>query len=137
MIGVILCTHSTFADGLKNAVEMIAGEQHDFESICFMNGDDPEVIADKMETIMNCYEEKNIPTCIIVDMFAATPFNVALRKCIEKGAYVITGANLPLMLNVLLSRETFDGVDLNSFLEECLDGVKESMKVFNPKSMTE
>ena len=102
-----------------------------------MNGDDPEVIADKMDVIMNRYEEKNIPTCIIVDMFAATPFNVALRKCIEKGAYVITGANLPLMLNVLLSRETFDGTDVNSFLEECLDGVKESMKVIDPESVQE
>ena len=25
MIGVIVCTHSTLAQGLKNAVEMIAG----------------------------------------------------------------------------------------------------------------
>ena len=30
MFGVILCTHSTFAEGLKNAIEMIAGKQEDF-----------------------------------------------------------------------------------------------------------
>lgn len=27
MIGVIVCTHSTLAQGLKNAVEMIAGHR--------------------------------------------------------------------------------------------------------------
>ena len=70
-------------------------------------------------------------------MFAATPFNVALRKSIEKSAFVITGANLPLMLNVLLSREAFDGNDLNAFLEECMDSVKESMKVISPQFVEE
>lgn len=132
MIGIVLCTHSNFADGLKNAIEMIAGSQEDFESICFMNGDDLEKLENKIDLIMKRYTEKNIPTCIVVDMFAATPFNVALKKCIENGAYVITGANLPLMLNILLSREAFDGNDVADFLENCLSDVKDSMKVFDP-----
>lgn len=42
MIGVIVCTHSDFAQGLKNAVKMIAGKQDNFDCICFMNGDDAE-----------------------------------------------------------------------------------------------
>ena len=41
------------------------------------------------------------------------------------------------MLNVLLSREAFDGNDLNAFLEECMDSVKESMKVISPQFVEE
>lgn len=137
MFGVILCTHSTFAERLKNAIEMIAGKQEDFETICFMNGEDPDDVSKEMDEIISKFKNKGIPTCIIVDMFAATPFNVALRKSIEKSAFVITGANLPLMLNVLLSREAFDGNDLNAFLEECMDSVKESMKVISPQFVEE
>ena len=92
MFGVILCTHSTFAEGLKNAIEMIAGKQEDFETICFMNGEDPDDVSKEMDEIISKFKNKGIPTCIIVDMFAATPFNVALRKSIEKSAFVITGA---------------------------------------------
>ena len=48
MIGVIVCTHSTLAQGLKNAVEMIAGPQENFDAVCFMNGDDPEDLKEKL-----------------------------------------------------------------------------------------
>ena len=48
MIGVIVCTHSTLAQGLKNAVEMIAGPQENFDAVCFMNGDDPRRTCKKI-----------------------------------------------------------------------------------------
>ena len=79
MIGVILCTHSDFAKGLRNAVEMIAGEQSCFDSFCFMNGDDVDELSEKIAAAAQRYIDQKMPFCILVDMFAATPFNASLN----------------------------------------------------------
>ena len=42
MIGIIIVTHSNFAEGIKNSVEMIAGKQDNFTAINFENGEDIE-----------------------------------------------------------------------------------------------
>lgn len=137
MIGVILCTHSDFAQGLKNAVEMIAGKQDNFNHICFMNGDDAEELSERIGTLAQPYIDQQQPYCVITDMFAATPFNAALRFTAENGGYVVTGANLPLLLEILMTRDSFDGNDLHLFLNNVLSSVKESMQVINAKEMFE
>ena len=83
MIGVILCTHSDFAKGLRNAVEMIAGEQSCFDSFCFMNGDDVDELSEKIAAAAQRYIDQKMPFCILVDMFAATPFNASLKYTAE------------------------------------------------------
>lgn len=135
MIGVILCTHSTFADGLKNAVEMIAGEQENFDSVCFMNGDDPDELAERLTALAQKYKDQNMPYCFIVDLYAATPFNTSLRVALENEGNIITGANLPLLLDILLSRMTFEGENIHDFLEYSMNNVKESMQVIDPQTL--
>lgn len=137
MIGVILCTHSDFAKGLRNAVEMIAGEQSCFDSFCFMNGDDVDELSEKIAAAAQRYIDQKMPFCILVDMFAATPFNASLKYTAEHGGYVLTGANLPLLLEILTSREYYDGDDIKAFLSNALDSVKESMQVIDAKAMAE
>lgn len=137
MIGVILCTHSDFAQGLKNAVEMIAGKQDGFDSICFMNGDDAEELSERIGVLAQPYIDRQQPYCIVTDMFAATPFNASLRFTSENGGYVLTGANLPLLLEILMTRESFEGDDLQTFLNNVLCSVKESMQVINAKELFE
>lgn len=131
MIGVIVCTHSTLAQGLKNAIDMIVGPQEDFDVFCFMNGDDVDELREKIDSAVTKYEEKKMPCCILVDLFAATPFNAALTISMQKGVDVITGVNLPLLMDVLLSRTMFEDGDIHAFLEHSLNSVKDSMKVYN------
>ena len=40
MIGIVISTHSTFAQGLKAACEMVAGPQENLEAVCFMGDTD-------------------------------------------------------------------------------------------------
>lgn len=135
MLGVILCTHSTFADGLKNAIEMIAGPQTNFDSICFMNGEDPSDLQERINQAALPYIENKLPYCIIADLYAATPFNVAMTHSIDTGAIVVSGANLPFLLEVLISREMQEMDDVKTFLNNCLENAKDSMKVVDAKAM--
>ena len=59
MIGVIVCTHSTLADGLKNAIDMIVGTQENFDVFCFMNGDDVDELREKLDRAVEKYEKKS------------------------------------------------------------------------------
>lgn len=133
MLGIILCTHSELASGLKKAIEMIAGEQENFDAVCFMNGDDIEELREKLYNIAEKYRKINMQYCYIVDLLGATPFNVALLASADKNSIIITGANLPLLLEILMSREQFDGNDCTAFLESALNSVKESMQVIDTK----
>ena len=136
MIGVILCTHSDLADGLQRAVEMIAGKQEHFDSICFYNGDSLEGLEKRLKAVAAVYEAKKMPYCFIVDLYAATPFNTALKIALESGAPVISGANLPLLLDLLLSREAYEQQDLQEFLCSSMERVQESMQVIDPNQLS-
>ena len=131
MIGVIVCTHSTLEDVLKNAIDMIVGTQENFDVFCFMNGDDVDELREKLDRAVEKYEKKKMPCCILVDLFASTRFNAAIAISMQKGVDVITGVNLPLMMDILLSRTMFEDGDIHAFLEHSLNSVKDSMKVYN------
>jgi len=50
MIGIIIVTHSNFAEGIRNSVEMIAGKQDNFTAINFENGEDIEDLKNRIST---------------------------------------------------------------------------------------
>ena len=39
-IGILVCTHSVLAEGIKKAIEMLMGPQEKFETIGLYEGDD-------------------------------------------------------------------------------------------------
>ena len=135
MVGVILCTHSVFADGLKEAIEMIAGKQDYFDSICFMNGDDPEELTERIKAAAQKYRDAKMPFFIAVDLYAATPFNAALRMALEDNILMMAGANMPFLLEVLTSRDSFEGGDLKTFLEDALESARNNMQVIAPQEL--
>lgn len=135
MIAVLVCTHSTLAQGLKEAVEMIAGKQEDFDVLCFMNGDDPEELKEKLSASVQRYADQGKECCVLVDLFAATPFNTALALSMETGTAIATGVNLPLLLEVLIGRSLSEEESVHAFLEKAMERVKDSMKVVDAKAL--
>ncbi|MEA4820783.1 MAG: hypothetical protein VB122_00890 [Erysipelotrichales bacterium] len=135
MVGIIICTHGEFANGLKNAIEMIVGQQKNFDVICFKNGDDIENLKESLLSLSKKYRKKNIPCCYIVDLYGATPFNACVTVSIEEDRPVITGVNLPILLELLMTRENYTDVDFMNYLNNSLQNAKESMQVINVKSL--
>ena len=129
MIGLILCTHSDLAKEFANAIEMIAGKHKNFDAVCFHNGDSIEELQETLKKLGEKYSSQNIPYCYLVDMLGATPFNSAVIASRESDANIISGVNLSLVLELLTSRDMFDGNDLNKFLKDIVLNAKESMQV--------
>ena len=104
MIGIVICTHSNFADGLKDACNMIMGsEQENLVSLGFTNEDELLDFSSQLAVLTKDFTDG----CIyVVDLVNASPFNAALLCIAHTDNIVLTGASLPLMLELLTLRNT-------------------------------
>lgn len=133
MLGVIVCTHSNFATGIKDAVEMIAGKQENFDIIGFQEGEDMLELSAKLHNIAQRYEDMNEPYVFLVDLFGATPFNASAAGLAQFDTSIITGVNLPILLEIVLQRSNIENYD--EFLNNALISAKNSMKIVSMKEM--
>lgn len=127
MIDIIVVTHGKFAEGLKDSVSMIIGEHSNLTTISFNPGESIESLEDKIKKILD--NEKIEKALIFVDVFAASPFNASLKayNSLEnsKEIGVITGVNLPMVMEALLGSESND---LDTLVKSLIEGGRESIQ---------
>ena len=115
MIGCILTGHGSFADGLGGALEMVGGPQQCFETVTFYEdeaADFPQKIADAIASQAAACDG----VLVFCDLMGGTPFNQAMiNAATTPGVEVVTGANLPMLLETLSCRMP------ESTLEELVD----------------
>lgn len=122
MVGIVLVSHGPLAEGLKGAAEMIVGPQERFLAI----GMDPAADVDRLRAqIEAAAAEANdgAGTLVLVDLMGGSPAN-ACAYLATSGTPVICGASLPMLLEVLTSREHMSLEELaETALQAGKDGV--------------
>lgn len=113
-VGVVVAAHGEMAPGLVSAVRLVAGDQPALEPVALPEAASPEefgtLLADAVDRV-----DGGAGALVLADLPGATPFNVAARLRHErKGIEVVGGVSLPMLLEVLLSR---DGVALADLAE--------------------
>ncbi|MCD8249289.1 MAG: PTS sugar transporter subunit IIA [Lachnospiraceae bacterium] len=104
MIDVILISHGTFAVGLREAAEMIMGDQEQLTVLGLYPGETKEVFAEKLERVIDsCSSPGNV--LVLADLQGGTPYNVAIMMVLKRGITCIAGANLAMLLEVLSARD--------------------------------
>jgi len=121
MIGVILCSHASFAQGLFDAAEMITGETENIAVLPFVDGDNVDDLVEKMRAAAAGYREKGLPYVYMVDLWGASPFNASLMAEGDNGADIVAGVSLPFFLEFLTSREEFKGGPTAEFLDGIIE----------------
>lgn len=116
MTGGIIVTHAGFAEGLKEAVEMIAGKQEDLAAIGLREGDGMETLMEKIREAAKTMSCKKI--WLFCDMFGATPCNAGCMLASQEDYEVITGVSLPILLDFVMSRAAADEEELRSGIEQ-------------------
>lgn len=139
---IILVSHGEFANGLKNAISMLAGERKDLLSAGLKNGKSAEEFAEEFtQLIAPVTEEDEI--LLFGDLIGGSPLTTACNVLAEKGLAsnlrVIGGMNLPAVLSALLSTEFMDlemlketGLSegrnaLNEFVVSCEDDAEDDI----------
>ena len=131
MIGIIVVTHSNFAEGIKNSVEMIAGKQDNFTAINFENGEDIEDLKNRISQKTEEYTSKGLDVIYVTDLKGATPFNACLYVSTQIWGPVVAGLCLPILLELVLTRDTMEIEDLSSYVSYVITNAKESIQVID------
>lgn len=132
MVGVLILTHGKLADGLKNSVEMIMGQNESFNTLGLYEGDDFTEFKEKvLEQI--CELDSGEGVIVLVDLFGASPYNSVMFnyqeiKRREKNVRLITGVNLPMVIESLNARNY---TSIDKLYEEVMQMGINNIKGFN------
>lgn len=103
LMKVIVVSHGSYARGLVDTVQMIAGKQEDLEAFGLEPEESVDTLKEKIrQSIEQASQEEEI--LILTDIFYGSPFNTVISLMPEYDLYHVTGINLPLMMEVIMGR---------------------------------
>lgn len=114
-----LISHNQFAEGLKNALEMIIGKQDNLQAYGLIPGGHPdEIIAKIKEQITDEME-----VVILGDIAGGSVCNSALGLTMRPNVVLVTGTNLPLAMEIVVSQTT-KKADIDAIIASAREGMK-------------
>ena len=127
MINIVIVSHADLGDALIRAAEMIVGSTEDLYSVPLLPEESPESFGEKLEAAL--LEVEGQETLILIDLFGGTPYNVSARQVLKENTECVTGANLPMLLELVTSR---DDATLSELAEYIARAGQESVKNLGP-----
>jgi len=129
MIGLIISGHGNFASGLRTSLKLIAGEPCNIEYVDFEETNSIEDLRKKyyasLENLNNCDS-----ILALTDLAGGSPFKtlVEVKTQIEKPLEVIGGTNLPMLLEISMTKDIID--DLKSLSQSAIEVGKSGVVKF-------
>lgn len=126
---ILIATHGTMADGLKKSVELICGTQANLTCMNFYSGDADcnRFLADYMDALGNGDE-----LVVCTDIFFGSVNQKFLPYLSRPGMYVLTGVNLPAVLEVVM----YDGPLTSQALEKIAHLGREQLYMVRREELT-
>lgn len=126
MIGFILTGHGHFSNGLKSAIDMVAGEQPAFEIVPF-EGDKAGEYADTLRAAITKMSGECEGVLVFVDLLGGTPFNQSMLVSADvDNMAVVAGTNLPMLVELIMTR-SFGDPTLGELVEKAVQVGKDGV----------
>lgn len=125
---VILVSHGKFANGLNDALSMLAGNREDILSVGLENGKSvDEFVALFTEKIKDISTDDEV--ILLGDIIGGSPLTNATNVLVNKGikTVILGGMNLPLALTTVLMKDT---VSLDELVDQVLEQARMAMQEF-------
>ena len=130
MIHIIVATHGGLARELVHTAQLIVGAQDDLQPICLEMHEGIEDLKRKFLAAFRPESEGITGYLVLVDMFGGTPSNVAFELSQTHPVRVVTGANLPMLLEAITHRPILDLPGLAEFTSK-----KGRQSIFNANDL--
>jgi mannose/fructose/sorbose-specific phosphotransferase system IIA component len=118
MNAVIVISHGGLARGMVETSMMIVGDQERVFAVDLAAEEDPEVIAERVSSILVTLGSDE-GCLILLDLFGGSPAQACLRLAAREARLeLVSGVNLPMLLEVLLNKDRQALVDLAVLAEE-------------------
>lgn len=125
---VILVSHGKFANGLNDALSMLAGSREDILSVGLENGKSvDEFVALFTEKVKDISTDDEV--ILLGDIIGGSPLTNATNVLVNKGikTVILGGMNLPLALTTVLMKDT---VSLDEIADQVLEQARMAMQEF-------
>ena len=97
----LIATHGAFANGVKSSLEIIIGETENL----FLIGaylDQNVSVEDELKPILDNLSDDD-ELIIFTDLLGGSVNNIMLREALRENVHILSGFNLPLLIEVILS----------------------------------
>ena len=117
MIGIVVVTHCQLGEALIGAAEFIIGSRPgSLESVSIDLNENAEILRNKISKgIKNVKGQEGV--LILTDMFGGTPSNLSYSFLEEGRIEVLSGVNLPILIQAASMREKMKLDELGANLE--------------------
>lgn len=125
MIGVVIVTHSQLGEALIGAAEFIIGSRPDsIESVSIDLSENAEKLRSKIDRGIKAVMGPE-GVIILTDMFGGTPSNLSYSFLEEGRIEVLSGVNLPILIQAVNMRK-----------KKALDQLAADLEAFGKKSIS-
>lgn len=106
MLGIVIGTHGSFSDGIKDSAEVIMGAVNNIETVNLNAGDDVQKLGDKIKDAVHTVDQGD-GVIILVDLVSASPYNQSVLSVsqfeeeLQEKVYIVGGVNLPMLLETI------------------------------------
>ncbi len=118
MIGILIVTHNRLGDALIESAEfIIGGRSQALEAVSIDLNQSAESLRKKIADGIKKVDKQD-GVLILTDMFGGTPSNLSYSFLEEGHIEVLSGVNLPVLIQAVNNREKMGLVDLGNNLEK-------------------
>lgn len=117
-VGIVLIAHDGIGPALAGTAHFVLGELPlPVRVVVVSRESEADEVQERLEAVV-AEQDQGDGVLILTDMFGATPTNVARRIAPGRNVRIVTGVNLPMLLNVL----NYPALDLESLARAARDG---------------
>src|SRR5699024_144972 len=126
---IVIMTHSTLCDGFLDASKLILGSKcEEVEVLPFEQNMSTQSLENQLEKLIE--GTRPSPLLILTDLIGGTPNNIAMKFIEEPNIEVVSGINLPFLIEILMNQES--GIYLNNIpLSDITTSSQESLIYIN------
>lgn len=134
MLGIVIATHGTLSDGLKDSAEVIIGATNNIATVNLNQGDDVQALGEKIkEAVLSVNQGDGV--VILTDLVSASPYNQSvliasgLEPELQNSVYIIGGVNLPMLIETI--NHQLLGTDISEIAQAVLNQGAESLNMWH------
>lgn len=128
---IVLMTHGSFGKELIASGELILGELRDVFSISLEAERESMELMTELKALLETSFDQYI---VLADLFGGTPCNVAARFSLEENVIVLSGVNLPMLIEAEMARMqgSYDGLT-EKLMKSATEGIRDVKKIMKER----
>lgn len=103
---LLVITHGTLSKALLETAQMIFGEPGRIDTLALRQDMGIDDLREQVAAYFEAHDGENI--LVLVDIFSGSPFNSIIPYMRKENVFVVTGVNLPMVLELTLKKDSTD-----------------------------